>query len=118
MPSRVETRSGIETVLRVDAPFLDGSADRALGRWYFKVPRLFGGDRRQAEAHLRQSLTYNRESTVSHFFLAELLEDEGRNAEARAELQRVIDAPLSRDWAPEDRDYKERAKHLLATLRP
>ena len=115
---RKPIKESLETVLRLDPAFMDGSADRALGRWYFKVPRLFGGDRRQAEAHLRQSLTYNRESTVSHFFLAELLEDEGRNAEARAELQRVIDAPLSRDWAPEDRDYKERAKHLLATLRP
>ena len=82
------------------------------------MPRLFGGDRKLSETHLRKSLTYNPDSTVSHFFLAELLEDEGRKAEARAEFQKVVDAPLSRDWAPEDQEYKERAKRILTTLRP
>lgn len=111
---RKAIKESLETALRLDPAFMDGSADRALGRWYFKVPRLFGGDRKQAEAHLRKSLTYNPDSTVSHFFLAELLEDEGRHAEARAEFQRVIDAPLSRDWAPEDQEYKARARRALA----
>ncbi len=31
------------TVLRLDPAFQEGSADRALGRWYYKVPGLFGG---------------------------------------------------------------------------
>jgi hypothetical protein len=30
----------------------------------------------------------------------------------------VLDAPVSRDWAPEDQDYKERARKILTTLRP
>jgi hypothetical protein len=50
---------------------------------------------------------------VSHFFLGELLDDEGRKDEARAEWQRVLDAPLSRDWAPEDQEFKEKARRLL-----
>ena len=91
---RKPIKEALETVLRLDPAFMEGSADRALGRWYFKVPRLFGGDRKLSEAHLRKSLTYNPDSTVSHFFLGELLEDEGRKAEARAELQKVLDAPL------------------------
>jgi tetratricopeptide (TPR) repeat protein len=115
---RKPIKEAIETVLRLDPKFQDGSADRALGRWYFKVPRLFGGDRTLAEAHLRRSLTYNPDSTVSHFFLGELFEDEKRTAEARAEFQKVLDAPLSRDWAPEDQDYKARARGILTTLRP
>ena len=115
---RKPIKDALETVLRLDPAFMEGSADRALGRWYFKVPKLFGGDRKQAEVHLRKSLTYNPESTVSHFFLGELLQDEGRDAEARAEFQKVVDAPLSRDWGPEDQDYKARAKKTLTTLRP
>ena len=115
---RKPIKDAIETVLRLDPAFMDGSGDRALGRWYFKVPRLFGGDRTLAETHLRKSLSYNPDSTVSHFFLAELLDDEGRKDEARAEFQKVVDAPLSRDWAPEDREYKERARRILTTLRP
>ena len=30
--------------------FSEGSADRALGRWYFKVPGLFGGSNKKSEA--------------------------------------------------------------------
>src|SRR6185503_4009119 len=40
---RKPIREELEAVLRIDPSFEHGSADRALGRWYFKVPRLFGG---------------------------------------------------------------------------
>jgi tetratricopeptide (TPR) repeat protein len=114
---RKPIKEELETVLRIDPAFGEGSADRALGRWYFKVPRLFGGDRKRAESHLRQSLTYNPNSTVSHLFLAELLQDEGRKDEARAEYQKVLDAPISQNWAPEDQEFKERAGRALAGLK-
>ena len=61
---RKSIKEELETVLRLDPPFMDGSADRALGRWYFKVPGLFGGDRKLFEAHLRRSLAYNPNSTA------------------------------------------------------
>lgn len=114
---RKPIREELEIVLRLDPAFMQGSADRALGRYYAKVPSLLGGSREKAERHLRASLRYNPESTISRYFLAELLLDANRKVEARAELQHVIDAPLSEDWAPEDRDYKSRATALLATLR-
>ena len=111
---RTPIRTELETVLRLDPAFLEGSADRALGRWYFRVPRLFGGSRKLSETHLRESLKYNSNSTASHFFLAELFLDDGRNGEARAELQAVIDAPLDPDWTPEDQEFKAKARKLLA----
>src|SRR6185295_1290928 len=114
---RKPVKEELETVLRLDAAFQDGSADRALGRWYFKVPRLFGGSRELSETHLRKSLTYNPESTASHFFLAELLLDAGRTEEGRAELQKVLDAPLDPAWAPEDREFKEKARRARETAR-
>ena len=104
-------------VLKLDPAFQHGSADRALGRWYFKVPGLFGGSNKKSEEHLRKSLTYNPNSSSSHFFLAETLIDMGRKADARAELQSVIDGPTDPDWAPEDREFKENARRLLATLK-
>jgi hypothetical protein len=105
------------TVLKLDPAFQQGSADRALGRWYFMVPGLFGGSNKKSEEHLRKSLTYNPNSTVSHFFLAETLLDMDRKADARAELQRVIDSPLHPDWTPEDKEFKDKARALLSTLR-
>ncbi len=106
----------LETVLRIDPSFLQGSADRALGRWYFKVPGLFGGSRGRAEAHLRASLKYNPDSTASHMFLAELLIDQHRDVEARAELERVLAAPFDAEWNPEDQEFKTQARAMLAKL--
>ena len=107
-------KDALETVLRLDPAFLDGSADRALGRWYFRVPGLFGGSKTKSEAHLRKSLTYNPDSILSRYFLAETLFDMDRDREAVEELQKVIAAPLSRDFEPEDRQFKQKAMDLLA----
>ena len=110
-------KDALLTTLKIDPAFLDGSADRALGRWYFKVPGLFGGSDKLSEAHLRKSLTYNPNSIISHIFLAETLEDLGRKSDARAEAQAAIDAPIDDpNWAPEDRRFKEQAKALLSRL--
>jgi hypothetical protein len=114
---RAQIKNELETARHLDPGYLQGSADRALGRWYFKVPRLLGGSAKLAESHLRASLAYNPTSTASHFFLAELLIDQGRTAEARAELQQVLDAPLDPDWTPEDREFKQKASELLESLK-
>ena len=104
-------------MLRLDPAFQQGSADRALGRWYFKVPGLFGGSKQKSEEHLRQSLTYNPNSTASLFFLAETLIDENRKHEARTVLASVLASPVDPEWAPEDREFKTRARRQLAEVR-
>ena len=114
---RTPIKEALETVLHLNRTFEQGSADRALGRWYFKVPGWFGGSHRLAEQHLRESLKYNPNSTASHFFLAELFVDDGRKSEARGELQKVLGAPFDPEWDPEDQEFKEKAKRLLETLR-
>jgi tetratricopeptide (TPR) repeat protein len=110
---RGEIRKELETALRIDPAFQNGSPDRALGRWYFKVPGLFGGSNKKSEEHLRKSLTYAPNSTVSHFFLAETLFDLDRDAEGIEELKKVIAAPFDPEWEPEDREYKQKAAELL-----
>jgi tetratricopeptide (TPR) repeat protein len=114
---RGEIKSMLLKVLELDPRFQQGSADRALGRWYFKVPGLFGGSKKKSEEHLRRSLTYGPDSTISHYFLAETLLELGRRAEARDALQRVLDVPIDPEWGPEDREFKEKARGLLAKLR-
>ena len=110
-------RLALERVLRIDPAYQQGSADRALGRWYYKVPGLVGGSKQESEAHLRKALTYNPQSTVTRYFLAETLIALGRTAEARSELQNVIDAPLDPDWTPEDQEWKAKARGLLGEIR-
>lgn len=110
-------KDALETTLRLDPGFLQGSADRALGRWYDRVPGLFGGNKKKAEEHLRRSLMYDPNSTASHFFLAEALFNMDRNAEAVAELKTVLALPINPDWAPEDREFKQKAADRLAKVK-
>jgi tetratricopeptide (TPR) repeat protein len=109
-------KDALLVTLKLDPAFMDGSADRALGRWYYKVPGLFGGSNKQSKIHLRKSLTYNPNSIISHLFLAETLADMGRKDEARKEAQAALDAPPDPNWAPEDRRFKETATRLLRDL--
>ena len=113
---RGEIRDALEMTLKLNPAFLDGSADRALGRWYYKVPRRFGGSNKKSEEHLRKALTYNPQSVISHIFLADTLVDLGRRDEARKEYQAAIDAPPDPDWIPEDRRFKLQAKQSLQRL--
>ena len=115
---RGEIKNELETVLKIDPAFQQGSADRALGRWYNKVPGLFGGSDKKSEEHLRKSLTYNPNSTATLYFLAETLVDENKKSEARAILERLIAAPVDPDWAAEDREFKNKGQALLNKLMP
>ena len=110
-------REALERVLTLDPGFQRGSADRALGRWYHKVPRLFGGNNRKSEEHLRTSLTYDPDSTASLFFLAETLLALDRDEEAAEALKKVVAAPVDPDWAPEDREFKQKAADRLQQMR-
>ena len=41
----------------------------------------------------------------------------GKKAEARAALQKVIDAPFDPEFTPEDKDWKAAARKLLPTIK-
>ena len=98
---RGEIKDELLTVLRLD-PGVPAGIGRPRARpLVLQGAGLFGGSNKKSEEHLRKSLTYNPNSTASHFFLAETLIDaRTRRDEARAELQQVIDAPLDPDWTP------------------
>ena len=113
---RGDIKDELLTVLRLDPGFQQGSADRALGRWYFKVPGIFGGSNRKSEEHLRRSLTYNPASSASLYFLAETLIELNRKDEAGEALERLIAAPIDPDWAAEDREFKQKASVLIKSL--
>ena len=113
---RTPIRESLERCLKIDPSFLDGSPERALGRWYYKVPGLFGGSDKKSEEYLRRALSYNPQSIITLLFLAETLIELDRPADARKMLEAALAAPLSTDWAPEDRRFKEQARTLLAKI--
>lgn len=114
---RTPIRTALEQARRLDPAYLEGSPDRALGRWYAQVPSMFGGDLDKAEAHLRAALARKPDSVVTLVFLAEVMEERKKPAEARRLAQAAIDAPADPAWAAEDAGHRETARRMLARLK-
>jgi hypothetical protein len=113
---RSRIRNELERVMAIDPAWEQASAVTALGRWYYLVPRLFGGSRSKADEHFRRALEQFPTSMTALLFLSESLTSQHKTAEARQLLQRVIDAPIEPEWAPEDRDFKRQAADRLRAL--
>src|SRR3989440_10832265 len=107
-------REEIEILLQLDPRSV--RAHSLAGNVDMEVPRLFGGDPASAEAHFKKGLVIDPKFTVLRIDLARLYIATGRSAEARRELQRVIDetAPtVAADWAAKD---LPRARKLLESI--
>ncbi len=108
-------RQEVDTVLRLDPNNVDGLV--MAGSLYRELPVLLGGDPAQAEQHFKKAQSLDPHLTGVHIELALLYSNTGRIADARRELQRVLDEP-----APTDRPrwlLKEtpRARAMLESLR-
>ncbi len=111
-----EVRESIRKTLELDPSLpqvyaLAGNVD-------YEVPGMFGGSLERAEAHFRKGLGLDPRFTALRVGLAKVLRKQGRTADARRELQAVLDetAPTNpAEWSM--RDAPE-ARALLATLGP
>jgi tetratricopeptide (TPR) repeat protein len=114
---RKTVREHYELAAKIDPSYEQGGPDRALGRYYYRVPGLFGGSNQKSEQHLRRSLEYDPDNPASLYFLAETLLDLDRKAEARAALQKVVDAPVDPAAPPEEEEYRELARKLWQRIK-
>lgn len=108
-------RQEVDTVLRLDPDNIDGHI--MAGSLFRDLPMLLGGDSTQAELHFKRAQTLDPRLTGVRIELALLYSNTGRIAEARRQLQSVLDEP-----APTDRPrwlLKEvpRARAMLESLR-
>jgi tetratricopeptide (TPR) repeat protein len=107
-------REEVDTILALNPRAAAGHA--LAGNVFSEVPVLFGGDRARAEEHYRKGLAIDPAYTVIRVDLARLLIANGRYADARKELQRVLGerAPASvADWTVKD---VPRARTLLESI--
>jgi tetratricopeptide (TPR) repeat protein len=109
-----EVKRGMETALELDPRF--PPAYVLAGTVYYEVPGLFGGDLEKSERLFRAGLEVDARFTGLRVGLARTLIKRGRGAEARRELQAVLDekAPSNAaDWTLKDTPV---ARRLLAEL--
>jgi tetratricopeptide (TPR) repeat protein len=105
----------IDTILTLDPRSV--RAHSLAGNVYMEVPRVAGGDRAKAETYFKKGLELDPRFTVLRVDLARLYIAEGRYAEARQELTRVLEERAPRivaDWTVKD---VPRARALLESVR-
>ncbi|HEV8673063.1 MAG TPA: tetratricopeptide repeat protein [Methylomirabilota bacterium] len=110
-----DLKRAIETVLELDPNHVGGLA--LAGSFYLETPGFMGGDVAKAEGYERKALALDPHFTRARVELAKCLVEQRRYADARQELQRVLDesAPsYVADWVVRHRPTAER---LLGEIR-
>ena len=108
----------LEQAITLDARVLGGSAYTSLGSLYYQVPgwpRGFGDDDK-AEALLQQALALNHDGIDSNYFYGDFLLRKKRYNEARAFLEKTLQAPDRPGRAVADEGRRAEARALLKVV--
>ena len=108
-------RREVDTVLRLDPDNVDGHV--MAGSLEREVPALLGGDKAKAEEHFRTARRLAPHLTGARIELAKLYIKMDRLAEARQELQAVLDEPAPADRPRWVRTEVPQAREMLQSLR-
>jgi len=107
-----ELKERLRRAEKLDPGFLHGGIETAWGRFHAKAPWP-KHDARKAERAYRAALERNPDNVRAHLYLAELYEEEGHDARARAELEEALASPPGRYDAPEERRAQAMARRRL-----
>lgn len=107
-------REASDTVLRLNPSNVDGLL--LAGGILANLPGLMGGDRAKAEVYFKRALEVDPHKTSARMELAQLYMASRRWAEARRELQRVVEEPAATDLPRWTAREVLRARTLLAQI--
>ncbi|TDJ52178.1 MAG: hypothetical protein E2O45_00670 [Nitrospina sp.] len=110
-------RKNMEAAAQINPAIDRGGPHRALGRFYFKLPRILGGDIQKSIDHLLQAVSYGPVYWENHFFLAESYFENRQYIKARAELQQAVDiASRLNDDNPESKTRTVEFQGLMQAI--
>jgi len=114
-----QAKASLEQGLALDPEALAGSAYTSLGSLYYQVPGwpLGFGDEAKAEAMLKQALTINPDGIDPNYFYGDYLARAKRFDEARAALEKALQAPPRPDRLSADAGRQEEIRALLNTVK-
>jgi Tfp pilus assembly protein PilF len=109
-----DIRNEMETVLRLDEGYQDGSAYMVLGLVYLNEPKFIGGDPKKAVELMEKGLHFGNANAFLHLHLAEAYLKVGRKADARQQLNSIISMTPDQNYLPEYKEAVAEARKLLA----
>lgn len=113
-----QAKASLEQALAEDPQALAGSAYTSLGSLYYQVPGwpVGFGDDDKAEAMLKRALSINPDGIDPNYFYADFLQRNQRYAEAKAALQKALQAPARPGRELADQGRREEVEALLAKV--
>lgn len=108
-----DIRSEMETVLRLDEGYQNGSAYMVLGLVYLNAPSLVGGDPKKAVEEMEKGLRFGEPNAFLHLHLAEAYMKVRRHDDARKELNKILSMTPDPNYLPEYKEASNDAKKLL-----
>ena len=108
-----DIRQEMETVLRLNEGYQDGSAYMVLGLVYLNAPSIVGGDPKKAVEEMEKGLRFGEPNAFLHLHLAEAYKKVGRNDDARKELNKILSMTPDPNYLPEYKQASNDARKLL-----
>ena len=108
-----DIRSEMETVLRLDEGYQNGSAYMVLGLVYLNAPGIVGGDPKKAVEEMQKGLRFGEANAFLHLHLAEAYRKVGRNDDARQEIKKILSMTPDPNYLPEYKESSAAAQKLL-----
>jgi Tfp pilus assembly protein PilF len=111
-----DIRTEMETVIRLNEGYQDGSAYMVLGLVDLNAPGLVGGDPKRAVEEMEKGLRFGEPNAFLHLHLAEAYKKVGRNDDARRELKTILNMTPDPNYLPEYKEASNDAQKILSQL--
>ena len=108
-----DIRKEMETVLRLDEGYQNGSAYMVLGLVDLNAPAIVGGDPKKAVGYMEKGLRFGEPNAFLHLHLAEAYKKVGRNDDARKELKKILSMNPDPKYLPELKEASRDAQKIL-----
>ena len=108
-----DIRNEMQTVLRLNEGYQDGSAYMVLGLVYLNAPSVVGGDPKKAVDEMEKGLRFGEPNAFLHLHLAEAYGKVGRNDDARKEIKKILSMTPDQNYLPEYKEASAAAQKLL-----
>ena len=108
-----DIQSEMQTVLRLDEGYQNGSAHMVLGLVYLNAPSIVGGDPKKAVEEMEKGLRFGEPNAFLHLNLAAAYKKVGRNDDARKEINKILSMTPDPNYLPEYKEASAAAQKLL-----
>lgn len=108
-----DIRNEMQTVLKLDEGYQNGSAYMVLGLVYLNAPKLLGGDPQKAVEEMEKGLRFGEANAFLHLHLAEAYLKVERADAARQQLNAIINMTPDPNYMPEYKEAVAQARQML-----